>query len=103
MAAEEASTFYIRQNKEYRDNKIKKEKYANYYYDDPEDEKAKCLIRMEKRLNDIVTVLQEINLNTRNIRQTDAEILVGMLTQIHLAREPGQTKATSSTLVHNGP
>ena len=81
VAAEESRTFYIRQNKEYRDNKIKKEKYANYYHDDPEDEKAKCLRRMEKILNDIVIVLQEINLNKRNKK---------ISTQIGLARETEQ-------------
>ena len=45
---------------------------------------------MEKTMRNIVNVLQEINLNTRNIRQTNSKLSVGMSTQARLAREMGQ-------------
>ena len=42
---------------------------------------------MEKTMCNIVTVSQEINLNTRNIRQTNSKIAVAMSTQTCLVRE----------------
>ena len=88
VAAEEARTFFIRENTKIREEKRKKEKHQYQYHYNKEGEE--CLIRMEKTMGNIVNVLQEINLNTQNIRQTNSELSVGMSTQACLAREMEQ-------------
>ena len=99
VAAEEARLFFIRENEKTREEKRKKEKYQYYYDKEGEEETTKCLIPMEKTMCNIVLVLQEINLNTHNIRQTNSKIAVGMSTQTCLARKMGQKMNGVSTLL----
>ena len=85
----EKTLHYIRQNNKNEEAKNNKKEEAKKYQRDEEAEveKAKHLIRMEKKMYEIVMVLEKININIREIKRTNYDMAVDTITQIRLARE----------------
>ena len=77
VAKREETLYYVRKNKKQRVEK-------------GEAEKAKHNIRMEKKIYEVIMILEKIKINIREMKKSNYEIVVGTSTQVQLAREMGQ-------------